>query len=578
LKPMPMTVLDWAIVAGYGLFALAVGAIYSRRAGRSTNEYFISSRNLPWWIIGTSMVATTFAADTPLAVSGIVAKDGIAGNWLWWNLALAHLLAVFFFSRLWRRAGIITDLELIELRYSGRPAAALRGFRALYEGVLTNGIIMGWVLLAMAKLLGVLFDFPKIWALGLCLVLALAYTVLSGFWGVVVTDLVQFAIAMVGAIALAIIAVGDHGGLSEVVSGIEPETLALFPRHGGELWTAFLVYLGINWWASKHVDGGGYLSQRMFAARSERDSQLGTLWFAVAHYALRPWPWILVGLVALKAHGGEDWFSGNAALGIKGDPELGYAQMIKDCLPVGLRGLMVASFFAAFMSTIDTHLNWGGSYLVNDLYRRFLARDREERHYVLAARVCAVLLMLVGVGVALLMETIAGGWKLMWQLTAGIGGVYVLRWFWWRINAWSEIAAWTASSIATLVLNLGFPEMDFGPRLSITALFSTGCWLIVTLLTAPVAEERLVEFYRRVRPRSPGWRPIAERAGLVADRSGIGGDLLGWALGTAVVFGALFGIGKLLLGEPMLGALGLGAAAAGGICIWRLLRDQEPAR
>ena len=567
MKPMSMTTLDWAIVAVYGLSALAVGVYYSRRAGRSTREYFISNRNLPWWIIGTSMVATTFAADTPLAVSGIVAKDGIAGNWLWWNLALAHLLAVFFFSRLWRRAGIVTDLELIELRYSGRPAAALRGFRALYEGVLTNGIIMGWVLLAMSKLLGVLFDFPKIYSLGLCLVLALVYTVLSGFWGVVVTDLLQFVIAMIGAIALAIFAVGEHGGLSEVISNVKPETLALFPRHGSELWTAFLVYLGINWWASKHVDGGGYLSQRMFAARSEGDAQLGTLWFTVAHYAIRPWPWILVGLVAIQQYGGAEWF--------QADPELGYPQMIKDCLPVGLRGLMVASFFAAFMSTIDTHLNWGGSYLVNDLYRRFMVRDREERHYVLVARVCAVLLMLVGVGIALLMETIAGGWKLLWQLTAGIGTVYVLRWFWWRINAWSEIAAWTASAAATLVLKLGFDELSFGAHISITVGFSTACWLAVTWLTAPVDEARLVEFYTRVRPRSPGWRHIAELAGLPAESSGIGRDLLAWLLGTGVVFGALFGIGKLLLGDPLIGALALAVAAIGGVGVWRVLRGES---
>ncbi|RLB53137.1 MAG: sodium:proline symporter, partial [Deltaproteobacteria bacterium] len=558
---------DWGIVALYGVFALAAGVWLSRRAGRSAVSYFVSDRNLSWWLLGTSMVATTFAADTPLAVSGLVAENGIAGNWLWWNLALAHLLAAFVFARLWRRAGTVTDLELIEIRYSGRSASLLRGFRSVYEGVLMNAIVMGWVMLAMAKLLGALFAFPKLPALGLCLAVALAYTVLSGFWGVVVTDLVQFVIAMVGSLALAFFAVDRVGGLAQLLDKLEPSTLSLWPQTGSELYVAFLIYISVGWWTNKGIDGGGYLAQRMLAARDENHARAGTLWFAVAHYTLRPWPWIVVGMAALVAYGGAAWF--------QKDPELGYARMIADCLPAGLRGLLVASFFAAFMSTIDTHLNWGSSYLVNDLYKRFLRPGLDEKCYVRAARWASVLLMLIGLVVAYLMQSISGAWKLLWQLTAGIGGVYIARWLWWRVNAWSEIAAWVSSSLATLLLALLAPDMKYPIRLLVTAAFSTAGWLAVTFLTPPVDEAVLLRFFQKVSPASWGWRRIAALGGRGPGRASLGRDLLAWLVSVFVLYGILFGVGRLLLGEHVQGLLYLLGAALGSVLIFRLLSSTK---
>ncbi|NOZ84767.1 MAG: Na+:solute symporter [Deltaproteobacteria bacterium] len=563
---MSMNFLDWSIVFLYGVFALAAGFWLSKRAGRSTASFFVSDRNLSWWLLGTSMVATTFAADTPLAVSGLVAQDGIAGNWLWWNLALAHLLAAFLFAKLWRRIGTVTDLEFIEIRYFGRPASVLRGFRAVYEGVLMNAIIMGWVMLAMSKVLGALFSFPKLPALGLCLVVALIYTVMSGFWGVVVTDLVQFIMAMTGSVALAVFAIHKVGGLkalTDKVLACNPgaDTLSLVPKPGTGLFVAFLIYLSVGWWTSKGVDGGGYIAQRMLAAKDEGHARLGTLWFAIAHYTLRPWPWILVGLASIVAYGGTSWF--------KADPELGYAVMIKDCMPAGFRGLMVASFFAAFMSTIDTHLNWGASYLVNDFYKRFLRPGLDEGDYVKAARVVSILLMVAGLSTALLMQSISGAWKLLWQLTAGVGGVYIARWLWWRVNAWSEITSWISSSAATLALALAAPNMSYPERLSLTAGFSTLCWLVVTFATTPVPDDVLLGFYRKVRPGSVGWSRIAAIAGPGEEIMGIGGDLWSWALSIAALYGTLFGVGELLVGKGLQASLYLAAAFVAGLGVFK---------
>ncbi len=393
---MRLTLADWLVVALYFLFNIAVGLYYKRRAGRSTAEYFLSGRNVPWWLAGTSMVATTFAADTPLVVTGLVAQNGVAGNWLWWNLLASGMLTVFFYARLWRRSGVMTDIEFAEIRYAGPPAAFLRGFRALYLGLLMNCIILGWVNLAMAKILELVFGISKgeaLWIVVGLIVLTSAISTLSGLWGVLVTDLFQFVIKMGMVIVLAVVAVQAVGGIeamkaklalidqARAASGSRGSVLSFVPDVGSA-WMPFLtffVYIGVNWWATWYPGaepgGGGYVAQRMLSAKDERHSLLATLWFNIAHYAVRPWPWILAALASLILFPGLK------------DPETGYIRVMIDYLPSSLRGLMIAAFAAAFMSTIATQLNWGASYLVNDFYRRFVRREAGEPHYVLASRV-----------------------------------------------------------------------------------------------------------------------------------------------------------------------------------------------
>jgi Na+/proline symporter len=503
---------------------------------------------------------------------------------MWWNLALSHMVATVFFSRLWRRAGVVTDLELVDIRYSGREARVLRGFRACWEGVLINSIIMGWVILAMVKVMGVIFDLDAAAeALGIgavvdgrwlgilvCLAIALAYTVMSGFWGVVMTDLLQFVMAMTGAVMLAIFAWRDVGGsaaLRERLAaqlGPESDSLLSFLPTGGSYslpLTSFAAFLAVNWWASRQIDGGNFLTQRMLATRDERNSFLASLWATIGIYVIRPWPWILVALVSLVTFPDLD------------DPELGYPKMIVEQLPAGWLGLMVASFLAAFMSTVDSHLNWGSALLVNDLYRPYLRPGRDERHYVGVARALSALLMLAGGIVAYRMTSVVGGWQLFYGLTAGIGGVYLGRWLWWRVSAWSEIAAWVSSAL-TYVLLLGlWPEAGFGWHLVSVALSSTVCWVLVTLVTPPTAPDKLLAFYRRVRPTSPGWRPVAERAG-VAPGGRFASDLLTWLAGVLLVFSTLFGFGKLLLFGPAAALPYAAVAVAAAWAVGRSLRSE----
>ncbi|MCI0486676.1 MAG: Na+:solute symporter [Blastocatellia bacterium] len=431
---MTLSAFDWLIIAAYFAFSLIIGLYYARRAGRSTEEYFLSDRSMPWWLAGTSMVATTFAADTPLAVTEMVARNGVAGNWLWWSLLASGMLTVFFFARLWRRARVMTDVEFVELRYSGKPAAFLRGFRALYLGFAINLIIMGWVNLGMAKVLSGTLGISKWQALALCLGITFIYSILSGFWGVVVTDAVQFVIAMVGSIALAVFAVDAVGGINALKSklaDIHPVVqsdplilsadafgadgaISLWPD-GSALWMlpllTLVVYLGVNWWASWYPGaepgGGGYIAQRIFSAKDERHGLFATLWFNIAHYALRPWPWIIVALCSLVLYKGAAL---NPETG-RPDAAFGYVQVMNDYLPVGFRGLLLASFGAAYMSTMSTQMNWGASYIVNDFYRRFVRRGASEKHYVLASRVATLIIVLLSIVVTYFMNRITGGWE-----------------------------------------------------------------------------------------------------------------------------------------------------------------------
>ncbi len=570
---MRLDALDWSIIALYFAFNVAIGLYYKRRAGRDTAEFFLSGRNVPWWLAGTSMVATTFAADTPLAVTGLVARNGVAGNWLWWNLVASGMLTVFFYARLWRRSGVMTDIEFSEIRYAGPPAAFLRGFRALYLGIPINCIILGWVNLAMVKILQLLFNVGKLEALAMVLgliVLTSTISTLSGLWGVLVTDLFQFVIKMSMVIVLAVVAVHAVGGIdvmkTKLVAGGRGSVLSFVPEIGSA-WMpmiTFLVYVSVNWWATWYPGaepgGGGYVAQRMFSAKDEKHSLFATLWFNIAHYAVRPWPWILVALASLILYPGL------------ADPETGYVRVMIDYLPSSLRGLMVAAFAAAYMSTIATQLNWGASYLVNDFYRRFLRRDASEVHYVQASRVATVLLTVISAVVTLYMGSIAGAWKLLIVTGAGTGTVLLLRWYWWRINAWSEVSAMISAFVVSVLMQTvaGLDSdrpVDFAWIMIVTVAVTTIVWLAVTFLTAPESRDTLVAFYRRTRPSRFGWEPVAAWAPEVrASTDGLA-NLLDWIAGCVLIYGVLFGVGKLLLHDTLPGVLlvGLGCIAGGVI-------------
>ena len=550
---MNLSTLDLIIIVGYFVFVLIIGLLFSKKAGQSIKDYFISGRSLPWWLAGTSMVATTFAADTPLAITGLVAKHGVAGNWLWWNLVMSGLLTVFLYARLWHRSGVITDVEFTEIRYGGKPAAILRGFRALYLALAINSIIMGWVTLAMAKIIGISTGMDKWTAVVICLSVTLAYSVLSGLWGVVVTDFFQFFIAMAGAIILAVFAVNHVGGIEGLISGLDKleggsaQILSFVPEVGSA-WmpiSAVFVYLAINWWAAWYPGaepgGGGYIAQRIFSAKDEKHGILSTLWFNIAMYAIRPWPWIIAALVSLVLY--PDL----------ADKESGYVKLIVDLLPSGIKGVLLASFAAAFMSTISTQLNWGSSYLVNDFYKRFIKKDATDKHYVLISRLSTILILFLGALATMSMETISGAWKFLLAIGAGTGSVYILRWYWWRINAWSEISAMIASFVISVFLQFGLnlstdDPNNFSLVMIITVLGSSVIWLTVTFLTQPESDEVLVKFYNKVRPSGKLWAKIYNKYQLESSQDSLPVALRDWIYGVILVYSFLFGLGKMLFG------------------------------
>jgi SSS family solute:Na+ symporter len=576
---MRLTGSDWLIIAVYFIVSAAIGLAYTRKASRSLTDYFVSGRALPWWLAGTSMVATTFAADTPLAVSGFVAKYGVAGNWLWWNGAFSSVLTVFFFSRLWRRAGVLTDVEFAELRYGGRPAAVLRGFRALYLALPINLIIMGWVTRAMVTILQVTLNVNPWYAAILLFAVTALYSVFSGLWGVIVTDAFQFAVAMGGTIFLAVLAVKSVGGLDVVVEkaaahfGSTDAAFGVLPPldQGWLPLSTLLIFLCVQWWAAwypgQEPGGGGYVVQRILSAKDERHGLLATLWFTIAHYALRPWPWILVGFVGLIRYPGL------------ANPEEGYVRVMVDVLPSPFKGLLLAAFAAAYMSTISTHLNWGASYLVNDVYLRFLKPDASPRAQVFASRTATAVLMVCSLIVMSFLSSVEQGWKLLIGLGAGTGLVFILRWYWWRVNAWSEISAMAASFVTSLVLaRYGYTLDDlsrptYAVTMLITVLVTTVVWLGVTFATKPETEATLDRFYRQVRPGGPGWRRVAGRLGYGEDRIP-GGALswVNWLAGLAAVYCAVVSLGALLTGSSTRGLLYAAAAIAAFALIMRNLQ------
>ncbi|MFQ5513202.1 MAG: sodium:solute symporter family protein [Myxococcota bacterium] len=543
------------MVAVFLTGTLAWGARHARRAGRSSEEFFAAGRRLPWWLAGTSIVATTFAVDTPLAIAGLVATGGLAANWFWWADVLPAMIGALLIAHLWRRSGVLTDNELIELRYGGRPAAGLRAFRALYWGVLRNAIVIGWVNLAMLKVLELALGLEPEqgrWVLAGLFGLTLGYTLLSGLVGVVLTDLLQFVLALGGSLLLAVLALRSAGGPAGLVESLvllkgsegAARTLSLLPQGGEDLW-AFVIYVAVKSWSSGNTEGSGYIAQRLLATRDERHARLAALWYAVANFVLRPWPWILVGLFALVRYPELP------------DPETGYVRVMLDLLPAGVRGLLLASLLAAFMSTVDTQLNWGASYLTHDLYRRFFRPDASERELVRTARASVVGLAALGVCATLGMPSIAGAWKFLASITAGTGLIVLLRWLWWRINAWSEISVMAASLFAANGLLL-FTEIPFPFSLAIVVAVAVPVSLATTLLTPPESAERLARFHVRVRPRG-WWGPVAAQLGDPPRRLG-SRVWLGVAAGTLGTYSLLLGSGELLLGSRATGAL---AAALG---------------
>jgi len=598
---LSLTALDWAAIAAYLLVTLVLGLYFRRKSGQSTADYFVSGREVSWWLAGTSMVATTFAADTPLAVSGLVYTQGVAGNWLWWSFLPSGMMTVFLFARLWRRSGLITDVQFAELRYHGKPAAFLRGFRAIYLGLLMNCLILGWVTKAMVNIISTSLGISDAKALAVCVFFLMPFTgiyvSLGGLWGVLWTDLFQFILKMAIVIGVAWYGVHAVGGMPQLLAQLAArraqagphasDITALLPDFsrgftGEALWTlpviTFVVHLAVQWWAfwypGAEPGGGGYVAQRIFSARDERNGLLSVLWFNLAHYALRPWPWILTALAAVVLYP-------NLA-----QPERGYMLVATQHTPHALLGILLAGFMAAFMSTVATQLNWGSSYLVEDFYRRFVKKGASESHYVNASRLATIFLVVAAAWVSMQLQSVSEGWKIVLELGAGTGGVYLLRWYWWRVNAWSEISAMAAALAATLALHShalwqfligraepfgGSDPVVFAKTTLCTTGVTTLVWLVVTLLTPPEPGQTLVDFYRRVRPDVRGWQPIAKVSGVAEITQDLGKNLVSWLAGCVFVYTALFCIGQICFGRiPSALLLGL-VCAASGVALYRLM-------
>ncbi len=564
--------IDYAIVGGYFVFAIVVGLFFSRRASRSPEDFFLGGRSLPWWAIGVSMVATSFASDTPLVITEIIRQYGIQR--LWWILAsvMVLIVGIFLFSRLWRRAEIITDAEFYELRYEGRPAAFLRGFRAFFSGIIQNLITMGWVIYGMTTIITTLTGLNEWLAISICIVVALTYATAAGFYGVVVTDVVQFAIATVSMIVLAVAGVHQAGGLANILDKIKsmPEygthTLEIFPdvtNFNNDL-VALIVFLGLLWWS----DAGGYNMQRMSACRNERDAVKATLFYAVFQ-SIRLWLWVPVALVSIV------WFP---VLSEPYSDTHAYPLVMRDALGPGLLGLLVTSFLAAFMSTIDTHLNWGASYMMNDVYRRFLRPQATNKEYMLATRIVTVVLMLSAAAVVPLMNSVSRAWEFLAIVYVGYGIVSVARWFWWRVNAYTEITAITLGLLFGVVdlvaaafaresfILFGTPwaEMRFEIKIAMLIAIVIPTSLLVTMLTSPVSTSKLEEFYRKVRPGG-AWGPVSARTKELPGSAMTWTSLLDIAGGLAMCYGLSVAIGYCLLLRFYGASFCLGCAVLGAV-------------
>ena len=557
--------LDWTIIISFFVIFLIIGIAVAKKSGKNSQEFFLSGRNMPWWLLGISMVATTFSADTPNLVTDIVRQNGIAGNWVWWTFLLTGMLTVFVYAKLWRRSQVLTDLQFYEMRYSGKEAAFLRGFRALYLGVFFNVMIMASVCLAAIKIGGVLFDLKPWQSVLYASVVTVAYSSFGGLRGVILTDFIQFIIAMVGSVwaAYYIINLPEIGGLQNLLQHENvADKLNFLPDFNDtkSLLTLLLIPLAVQWWSvwypGAEPGGGGYIAQRMLAAKDEKNAIGATLLFNIAHYALRPWPWILIALASLVFYPQVSDIGNqfpNAVLG----HDLGYSAMLTK-LPSGLLGIVVASLIAAFMSTISTHLNWGSSYISLDFYKRFLKPEASEKELVAVGRLSTLLLMIVSALLALVLSSALSTFSILLQIGAGTGLIFILRWFWWRVNAYSEITGMVVSFIMALVFEFTELGLEDYQKLIIGVAITTVSWITVTLLTRPTDTKTLASFYNTVTPYGIGWNPFKRMAKnnditLKATHDNFTIDLASMLLGVLAVYSALFATGYYIYGNNTAG-------------------------
>ena len=577
---MILSTLDWAIVGAYFAMSLAVGIWASRQAGEDTQSFFLAGRNMPWWLLGVSMVATTFSTDTPNLVTDLVRQNGVSGNWGWWAFLLTGMLTVFVYANLWRRSGVLTDIEFYELRYSGKAAAFLRGFRALYLGLVFNVLVMGAVSLAAVKFGEIVLGMPGWMTLTLACSITLAYSTLGGLKAVIITDFVQFTLAMIGSVWAMIYILGlpKIGGLSNlIVHANVTEKLPLIPDLSDpDVWVpVLLVPLAVQWWASYYPGaepgGGGYIAQRMFSAKDESNAVGATFLFNVAHYALRPWPWILIALSSLvifpELSDIQKAFPNLSADKLGHD--VAYPAMLT-LLPSGLLGLVAASLIAAFMSTMSTQLNLGASYLVNDFYHRFIKPAATEKELVLAGRLFTVISVILGAGLGLMLTSAGQAFTLLLMIGAGTGLIYILRWFWWRINAYTEIVAMVSSLIIAFYFNFVNVGLEGWQKIIIGALLTTVIWILTTYFTPPDDEETLRNFVKKVNPGGPGWTKYYD--GISSEPWPVPNGILCMLFGCVAVYGFLLGVGQLIYGHIESGSIlcGLGVVSSIGLSkIWK---------
>ena len=576
---MTLTTLDWTIVGAYFALSLAVGIWASKQAGKDTKSFFLAGRNMPWWLLGVSMVATTFSTDTPNLVTDLVRQNGVSGNWVWWAFLLTGMLTVFVYAKLWHRSGVLTDIEFYELRYSGKAAAFLRGFRALYLGLVFNVLVMGAVSLAAVKFGEIVLGWPGWLTLLIACSITLSYSTLGGLKAVIITDFVQFSLAMVGSIwaMIYILSLEQIGGLSNLITHANVvDKLALIPDLSDpDIWVPILlVPLAVQWWASYYPGaepgGGGYIAQRMFSAKDEKNAVSATLFFNVAHYALRPWPWILIALSSLivfpELSDIQDAFPNLSPDKLGHD--VAYPAMLT-LLPTGLLGLVAASLIAAFMSTMSTQLNLGASYLVNDFYQRFIKPDASEKHLVNVGRLFTVISIILGGGLGLFLTSAGQAFELLLMIGAGTGMIYILRWFWWRINAYTEIVAMVSSLCIAFYFN--FIDQSFAgwEKIVIGAILTTVVWVIATYFTPPDDEETLQKFVKKVNPGGPGWSKFSH--GVSSEPWPVPNGILCMMLGCFAVYGVLLGVGQLIYGEPFgIALIGLAGVSAFGLTrLWK---------
>jgi len=593
---MHLAPLDWIIAAACLVICFGPALLFGKRAGTSTAEFFASGRAVPWWLAGLSMVATTFSSDTPNLVTDIVRRNGVAGNWVWWAFVLTGVATVFFYARLWRRSGVMTDLEFYEIRYSGNAASLVRGFRAVYLGLLFNCMIMATVNLAACKIAGILFGLERWQTLAFVGFLNVVFAAHSGLWGVLVIDMVQFFIKMTAVIAAAYFALqapqvgGLHALMAKLSSmrgpnGVEYlNILPDFKNHWDIAVAVFVMPIAVQWWAvwypGAEPGGGSYIAQRMLASKSEKDALGAVLFFNIAHYVLRPWPWIITALCSILVYPElSDIQKAFPAL----DPRLlghdiAFPAMLK-FLPVGFVGLMVGGLIAANSSTILTHLNWGASYLVHDFYRRFLRPDADERHYVRAGRVATVILFFCSSGMVFLLDSAKDAFDIILQIGAGTGLLYLVRWFWWRVNAWSEVVAMLSSfaiSMVFLVLARTGHPVSTHIALVLTVIATTICWVVTAYVGPETDRQVLIAFYRKVRPAGRGWEPIRVAAGVAPGDTAPGDNipmaLLGWVAGCTAIWSALFTVGNFLYGRTSEALFLLGVFAISGFVLLRVVQ------